>query len=54
MMLQINSGTSPYEGEDDFFSRANDDSSLGMKRSSQSEDLSGRPRGQSESITSRS
>lgn len=49
----INSGTSPYEGEDDFFSRANDDSSLGMKRTSQSGDLSGRARGQSESIISR-
>jgi len=50
----INSGTSPYEAEDDFFSRANDDSSLGMKRSSQSGDLSGRSRGQSESIISHS
>ncbi|KAG2129740.1 hypothetical protein DEU56DRAFT_902807 [Suillus clintonianus] len=39
----INSGTSPYEGEDDFFSRANDDLSLGAKRSLQ---LGGRTRGQ--------
>ncbi|KAG1793711.1 uncharacterized protein HD556DRAFT_467931 [Suillus plorans] len=49
----INSGTSPYEGEDDFFSRANDDLSLGAKRSLQSGDLSGRARGQSESVVSR-
>ncbi|KAG1738141.1 uncharacterized protein EDB91DRAFT_467033 [Suillus paluster] len=49
----INSGTSPYEGEDDFFSRANDDSSLGAKHSSQSGDFSGRQRGQSESVISR-
>ena len=53
MSWQINSGTSPYEGEDDFFSRANDDSSLGMKRTSQSGDASGRQRGQSESTISR-
>ncbi|KAG1906083.1 uncharacterized protein F5891DRAFT_1137945 [Suillus fuscotomentosus] len=49
----INSGTSPYEGEDDFFSRANDDLSLGAKRSLQSGDSSGRARGQSESVVSR-
>ncbi|KAG1744216.1 hypothetical protein EDB19DRAFT_1696376 [Suillus lakei] len=49
----INSGTSPYEGEDDFFSRANDDLSLGVKRSFQSGDFSGRMRGQSESVVSR-
>lgn len=45
----INSGTSPYEGEDDFFSRANDDLSLGAKRSLQSGNINGRTRGQSES-----
>ncbi|KAG0697901.1 hypothetical protein DFH29DRAFT_944198 [Suillus ampliporus] len=49
----INSGTSPYEGEDDFFSRANDDSSLGAKRSLQSGDSNSRPRGQSESVVLR-
>ncbi|KAG1762020.1 hypothetical protein EDD22DRAFT_893450 [Suillus occidentalis] len=49
----INSGTSPYEGEDDFFSRANDDLSLGAKRSLQLGDFSGRTRGQSESVVSR-
>ncbi|KAG2059927.1 hypothetical protein BDR06DRAFT_948634 [Suillus hirtellus] len=49
----INSGTSPYEGEDDFFSRTNDDLSLGAKRSLQSGDSSGRARGQSESVVSR-
>ncbi|KAG1884376.1 hypothetical protein F4604DRAFT_1952440 [Suillus subluteus] len=51
----INSGTSPYEGEDDFFSRANDDLSLGAKRSLQlgPGDFSGRTRGQSESVVSR-
>lgn len=51
----INSGTSPYECEDDFFSRANDDLSLGAKRSLPSGpgDFSGRTRGQSESVVSR-
>jgi len=53
VVAQINSGTSPYEGEDDFFSRANDDLSLGAKRSLQLGDFSGRTRGQSESVVSR-
>ncbi|KAH7924720.1 hypothetical protein BV22DRAFT_1034872 [Leucogyrophana mollusca] len=49
----INSSTSPYEGEDDFFTRSQDDSSLRSKRSpSATADLNGRPRGQSESIVS--
>ncbi|KAF9220732.1 hypothetical protein BS17DRAFT_660640, partial [Gyrodon lividus] len=46
----INSGTSPYEGEDDFFSRSQDDSLFRLKRSSRLPiDMNGRPRGQSES-----
>ncbi|KAF8552493.1 hypothetical protein OG21DRAFT_1511442 [Imleria badia] len=51
----INSGTSPYEGEDDFFSRSQDDSSLRPKRSSRPPmEMNGRPRGQSETLTLRS
>ncbi|KAI6045361.1 hypothetical protein EDC04DRAFT_2559775 [Pisolithus marmoratus] len=47
----INSGTSPYEGEDDFFSRSHDDSSLASRRSPRlPSDPVSRPRGQSESI----
>ncbi|KIJ63732.1 hypothetical protein HYDPIDRAFT_112669 [Hydnomerulius pinastri MD-312] len=47
----INSGMSPYEGEDDFFCRSQDDSSLRSKRSSRPPlDMNGRPRGQSESL----
>ncbi|KAI6012149.1 hypothetical protein BKA83DRAFT_4370796 [Pisolithus microcarpus] len=48
----INSGTSPYEGEDDFFSRSQDDSSLASRRSSRlpSGQANSRPRGQSESV----
>ncbi|OBZ77394.1 hypothetical protein A0H81_02331 [Grifola frondosa] len=47
----INSGPSPYEAEDDFFSRphSQDDSSLTTKRPPSS-DTSSRPRGQSESV----
>lgn len=47
----INSGTSPYEGEDDFFARAFDDSTLALRRSPcpPPADGSTRPRGQSES-----
>lgn len=50
-LLQINSGTSPYEGEDDFFARAFDDSTLALRRSPcpPPADGSTRPRGQSES-----
>ncbi|OSX63287.1 hypothetical protein POSPLADRAFT_1069782 [Postia placenta MAD-698-R-SB12] len=44
----INSGPSPYEGEDDFFTRAQDDSIL-SRRSPAAFDA-GRPRGQSESV----
>ncbi|KAI0317312.1 hypothetical protein OF83DRAFT_1121870 [Amylostereum chailletii] len=47
----INSSLSPYEGEDDFFSRAQDDSSI--SRRSPAVD-SGRPRGQSESVINKS
>ncbi|THH17304.1 hypothetical protein EW146_g3472 [Bondarzewia mesenterica] len=47
----INSGSSPYEGEDDFFTRAQDDSSI--SRRSPALDASGRPRGQSESVISK-
>jgi len=52
----INSGTSPYEDEDegDFFSCSQDDTSLRLKRSSRPPmDVNGRPRGQSESMTVR-
>lgn len=51
---QINSGPSPYEGEDDFFSRSQDDSALGKRTPSASYDAAGRPRGQSESVISQS
>ncbi|EPQ53467.1 hypothetical protein GLOTRDRAFT_116928 [Gloeophyllum trabeum ATCC 11539] len=43
----INSESSPYEGEDDFFSKSQDDLSLPKRSPSTSAD--GRPRGQSES-----
>ncbi|KAG9311615.1 hypothetical protein JVU11DRAFT_7825 [Chiua virens] len=50
----INSGTSPYEGEDDFFSRSQDDSLWRSKRSSRPPiEMNARPRGQSESVTLR-
>ncbi|TFY80176.1 hypothetical protein EWM64_g3833 [Hericium alpestre] len=48
----INSGSSPYEGEDDFFSRSQDDSNLA--RRSPALDSNGRPRGQSESVARKS
>jgi hypothetical protein len=48
---QINSESSPYESEDDFFTRSQDDSYLAAKRSPSSQlDINGRPRGQSESM----
>ncbi|KAH9924160.1 uncharacterized protein B0H18DRAFT_1012628 [Fomitopsis serialis] len=50
----INSGPSPYEGEDDFFARSQDDSALGKRTPSASYDTTGRPRGQSESVISQS
>ncbi|KAH9940694.1 hypothetical protein B0H21DRAFT_754101 [Amylocystis lapponica] len=54
----INSGPSPYEAEDDFFTRSHsqDDSSLTSRRSPMSNglDSAGRPRGQSESVVSQS
>ncbi|KAL7284145.1 hypothetical protein ACG7TL_001426 [Trametes sanguinea] len=48
----INSSSSPYEAEDDFFSRqhSQDDSSLSMRSASGAFEASGRPRGQSESV----
>ncbi|KAL4073491.1 hypothetical protein J3A83DRAFT_2546069 [Scleroderma citrinum] len=50
----INSGTSPYEGEeDDFFTRSQDDSSLASRRCSRVPsdiNVNGRPRGRSESM----
>ncbi|KAF8531314.1 hypothetical protein JB92DRAFT_95402 [Gautieria morchelliformis] len=47
----INSDSSPYEPDDDFFSRpSRDDSSLATTSSSKASELSGRPRGQSESV----
>ncbi|KAI0264711.1 hypothetical protein BC834DRAFT_826178 [Gloeopeniophorella convolvens] len=49
----INSGPSPYEGEDDFFARAHDDSAVHLRRSP-ALDATGRPRGQSESISLKS
>ncbi|KAF9005893.1 hypothetical protein BDQ17DRAFT_1389510 [Cyathus striatus] len=45
----INASSSPYEGEDDFFSRSQDDLLIAVKRSP----IEGRPRGQSESANSR-
>ncbi|CCM00808.1 uncharacterized protein FIBRA_02850 [Fibroporia radiculosa] len=45
----INSGSSPYETDDDFFSRSQDDSVLSSRRSP-AIDSPGRPRGQSESV----
>ncbi|KAI0027673.1 hypothetical protein K488DRAFT_90581 [Vararia minispora EC-137] len=49
----INSGCSPYEGEDDFFARSQDDSSI-PRRSPAVDAAAGRPRGQSESIVGKS
>ncbi|KAH9941307.1 uncharacterized protein BXZ73DRAFT_42053 [Epithele typhae] len=51
----INSSSSPYEGEDDFFSRqhSQDDSSIPSRSASTAPDA-GRPRGQSESVVGKS
>jgi len=49
----INSGSSPYEGEDDFFARSHDDSSISTKRTTSVGGRGaslGRPRGSSESM----
>ncbi|KAF8491886.1 hypothetical protein F5888DRAFT_1807154 [Russula emetica] len=47
----INSSSSPYEGEDDFFTRSHDDSIVLVHRSSTFHSIAGHPpRGQSESI----
>ncbi|KAI8986910.1 hypothetical protein BD414DRAFT_487442 [Trametes punicea] len=48
----INSASSPYEAEDDFFSRqhSQDDSSVSTRSVSGTFETSGRPRGQSESV----
>ncbi|KAG6917774.1 hypothetical protein DXG01_001179 [Tephrocybe rancida] len=46
----INASSSPYEGEDDFFARSQDDLSIPTKKTPLSES---RPRGQSESANSR-
>jgi len=48
----INSSSSPYEADDDFFAPpySQDDSSLPSAKRSGASDSSGRPRGQSESI----
>ncbi|TFK32807.1 hypothetical protein BDQ12DRAFT_638338 [Crucibulum laeve] len=46
----INASSSPYEGEDDFFARSQDDLSILSKRLPT---VDGRPRGQSESANSR-
>ncbi|VDB95600.1 unnamed protein product [Peniophora sp. CBMAI 1063] len=43
----INSGLSPYEGDDDFFARSLDDSSIARRSPAI---VDGRPRGQSESV----
>ncbi|GLB39265.1 hypothetical protein LshimejAT787_0604270 [Lyophyllum shimeji] len=48
----INASSSPYEGEDDFFARSQDDSSIPSKKTATSP-LEGRPRGQSEAANSR-
>jgi hypothetical protein len=47
VITQINSGPSPYEAEDDFFVRSQDDSSI--QNRVHNHEASGRPRGQSES-----
>ncbi|KIJ29123.1 hypothetical protein M422DRAFT_188918, partial [Sphaerobolus stellatus SS14] len=47
----INSDSSPYEPDDDFFERpSRDDSSLHMAKPSKTTEMNTRPRGQSESI----
>ncbi|KAH8083326.1 hypothetical protein BXZ70DRAFT_1002498 [Cristinia sonorae] len=48
----INSSSSPYESDDDFFARSQsqDDSSLSNVKRTSPGDISGRPRGQSESV----
>lgn len=49
--LQINSDSSPYEPDDDFFSRpSRDDSALSSAVPSRLAEINGRPRGQSESV----
>lgn len=48
----INSESSPYEGDDDFFAHTQDD--LSITRRSSALDASGRPRGQSESVIGKS
>lgn len=52
---QINSASSPYEAEDDFFSRqsSQDDSSIPSRSPSGAFETSARPRGQSESVVSK-
>ncbi|KAH9852569.1 hypothetical protein C2E23DRAFT_826162 [Lenzites betulinus] len=51
----INSASSPYEAEDDFFSRqsSQDDSSIPSRSPSGAFETSARPRGQSESVVSK-
>ena len=51
--VQINSGSSPYEAEDDFFTRSQDDSSLSALPKRSAPDSIGRRRGKSESVVSR-
>jgi len=51
----INSGCSPYESEDDFFSRSHSQDDMALSSSKRSPsgvsfDITGRPRGQSESM----
>ncbi|KAF5380098.1 hypothetical protein D9615_006122 [Tricholomella constricta] len=48
----INASSSPYEGEDDFFARSQDDLSISKKKTPTPQ-AEGRPRGQSESANSR-
>ncbi|KAF9028157.1 hypothetical protein BDZ89DRAFT_1015236 [Hymenopellis radicata] len=45
----INASSSPYEGEDDFFARSQDDMSVKSKKSPLDGVAEGRPRGRSES-----
>ncbi|KAI0826551.1 hypothetical protein BC628DRAFT_1373124 [Trametes gibbosa] len=51
----INSASSPYEAEDDFFSRqsSQDDSSIPSRSASGAFEASQRPRGQSESVVNK-
>ena len=57
LMQQINASSSPYEGEDDFFTRHSQDDinfteAIASRRFSGVHGCAGRPRGKSESVNS--